>query len=123
MNVILSPNAGDIGGIVHGADGMSVSDIQVTLWTPGVPVEGVTDFTRSYTTDANGQFKFAGIPPGDYRIAAWEQIDFGLATIPEFHIQFESKAAAVKLDESAHANIETPPIGCDAIEAEAPKLQ
>jgi hypothetical protein len=123
LNVVLSPNAGDISGIVHGADGSPLWSVLVTLWTPGTPPEGVTDFTRIASTDLNGQFKFASLPPGDYRIAAWEQIDPGLATIPEFRIKFDSKAAAVKLDENAHENTEAPLIGRDAIEAEAAKLQ
>jgi hypothetical protein len=123
LNVILSPNAGDVSGIVHGADGMAVVGVLVTLWTPGIPAEGVTDFTRTTPTDANGQFKFASLAPGDYRIAAWEQIDSGLSTVPEFRAKFESKAAAVKLNENAHENIEAPLIGRDAIEAEAAKLQ
>ncbi len=123
LNVVLSPNAGDISGMVHGADGTPLTSVFVTLWTPGVPAEGATDFTRTTATDPNGQFKFASLPPGEYRIAAWEQIDPGLGTVPEFRIKFESKAAAVKLDESAHENIEAPLIGRDAIEAEAAKLQ
>jgi uncharacterized surface anchored protein len=97
--------------------------IFVTLWTPGVPAEGVQDFIRTAATDVNGQFKFANLPPGDYRIAAWEQIEPGLATIPEFRIKFESKAAVVKLDENAHEKIEAPLIPHDAIETEAAKLQ
>jgi hypothetical protein len=123
LNVVLSPNAGDVSGIVHGADGMPAVSVLVSLWTPGVPAEGVTDFTRTAQTDANGQFKFASLPPGDYRIAAWEQIDPGLSTIPEFRIKFESNAAAVKLNENGHENIEAPLIVHDAIEAEAAKLQ
>jgi hypothetical protein len=123
LNVVLSPHAGDIGGIVHGPDGMPLASVLVSLWTPGVPVEGVIDFTRSASTDANGKFKFASLPPGEYRIAAWEQIDPGLGTVPEFRIKFESRAAAVKLDENAHENIEAPLISHDAIETEAAKLQ
>ncbi len=123
LNIVLSPNAGDIGGIVHGADGMPATNVLVTLWTPGVPIEGVADFTRTEQTDANGQFKFASLPPGEYRIAAWEQIDPGLGTVPEFRIKFENNAAAVKLEESAHENVEAPLIGRDAIATEAAKFQ
>jgi protocatechuate 3,4-dioxygenase beta subunit len=123
LNVVLSPNAGDVSGIVHNPDGTPLASVQVTLWTPGVPAEGATDFTRTSVTDANGQFKFANLPPGEYRIAAWEQIDPGLGVVPDFRIKFESKAAAVKLEENAHENTEAPLIGRDAIEAEAAKLQ
>jgi hypothetical protein len=123
LDVVLSANAGDIGGIVHGVDGMPLAGVLVTLWTPGVPIEGVTDFTRIAQTDTNGQFKFASLPPGEFRVAAWEQIDPGLGTVPEFRIKFESKAAAVKLEEGAHENVDAPLIGRDAIETEAAKLQ
>jgi protocatechuate 3,4-dioxygenase beta subunit len=123
VTIVLSPNAGDIGGIVHGADGMPRAGAMVTLWTPGAPVDGVTDLTRSLYTDANGQFKFASLPPGEYRLAAWEQYDPGLTLAPDFRIEFEDKAATVKLEESAHANIEAPLIARDAIEAAAAKLQ
>jgi hypothetical protein len=123
LSVVLSPNAGDIGGIVHGSDGMLLASVTVTLWTPGVPAEGAPDFTRSASTDINGRFKFTSLPPGDYRIAAWEQLDPGLGTVPEFRSKFEDKAASVKLNESAHENVEAPFIGRDAIQAEAAKLQ
>jgi hypothetical protein len=123
INVVLSPNAGDISGTVHGSDGMPLASAVVTLWTPGVPVEEIADFTRIASTDANGQFKFGSLPPGDYRIAAWEQIDPGLGTVPEFRMKFESKAAAVKLEENAHESIEAPLIVRDAIETEAARLQ
>jgi Carboxypeptidase regulatory-like domain len=125
MNVVLSPNAGDISGIVRGADGILATNALVTLWTPGVPVEGVTDFTRTASSDTKGQFKFSGLPPGEYRLAAWEIIDqlYGLELTPEFWRGFDSQAVTVTVNESAHANIEAPLIGRDAIETEAAKLQ
>jgi hypothetical protein len=125
MNVVLSPNAGDISGIVRGADGILATNALVTLWTPGVPVEGVTDFTRTASSDTKGQFKFSGLPPGEYRLAAWEIIEqlYGLELTPEFWRGFDSQAVTVTVNESAHANIEAPLIGRDAIGTEAAKLQ
>jgi hypothetical protein len=74
-------------------------------------------------SDANGQVKFANLAPGEYRIAAWEKNDPGLAMVPEFRFKFEDKAATVKLDEDAHESLEAPLIGREAIEAEVAKLQ
>jgi hypothetical protein len=122
MNVVLSPNAGDIGGMVRGADGAPQRAL-VTLWTPGLPAEGVTDFTRSIYTGLDGQFKVSGLPPGEYRIAAWEPlVDQAVALAPDFRVMFESTAASVTLDENQHANIEAALIGRDAIESAEAKL-
>lgn len=69
------------------------------------------------------RFRFAGIPPGEYRIAAWEEIERGLGTVPEFRVKFEDKATAVKVGESDHARINVLLIPRDAIDAEAAKLK
>jgi protocatechuate 3,4-dioxygenase beta subunit len=118
LDVVLSPHAGDISGIVHGADGTALPNVLVTVWAPGAPPAGAT----TLNTDANGQFKFGNLGPGDYRIAAWEKVDPGLPTAPEFRVRFEDKAARVHLDEDGHESTEAPLIGRDAIETEAAKL-
>ena len=127
IDILLSPNAASVSGIVHDpspdANGQPLGGVVVTLWTPGVPPENANDFTLTWVTDANGQFSFTGLPPGEYRVAAWEQIDPGLGTAPDFRIKFEGKAATVKLQENDHSQIEAPLIPRDSIETEAAKLQ
>ena len=123
ISVVLSYNVADISGTVHGADGQPLSGVALTLWTPGTPSSDTVDFTRVAATDSNGQFKFADLPPGDYRVAAWEHVDDGLAMVPEFRANFESKAAAVKVSEGDHAQAEAPLIPADAIAAVAATLQ
>lgn len=122
IEVTLSSNVADISGGVHGSDGMPVAEVRLTLWTPGIPPSGAVDFTRTSRTDANGQFKFADLPPGDYRVAAWEQVDAGLALVPDFRIKFESHATAVKLNEGDHIQIQPDLIPKDAIATEASKF-
>jgi hypothetical protein len=123
MSIALSTKVAQISGMVHGTDGMPLASTWVSLWTPGVPAEAA-DFTRTAQTDANGQFEFDSLPPGEYRVAAWEGVMTpGLGTFPEFRIKFESQAAAVKLEEGAHENVEAPLIGRDAIATEAARLQ
>jgi sarcosine oxidase gamma subunit len=83
---------------------------------------GVLDAPRGANTDQSGSFQLSNLAPGEYRIAAWEDIEPGLAQNPEFRALFESKAAKVTLQESAHATVEIKLIGRDATVAEAAKL-
>ena len=123
IDVTLSPNVADISGVVHGSDGSPVVGGIITLWTPGVPSTDSVDFTRTARTDDNGQFKLPNLPPGNYRVAAWEQVDQGLAMVPEFRMKFEGKAVAVTLNENDHAQIQPELISRDASQAEAAKFQ
>jgi hypothetical protein len=123
VDIVLSYNVADIAGVLHGPDGQPVAGATLTLWTPGMPSDDAVDFTRTTQSGADGSFKFTDLPPGDYRVAAREQIDQGLGTVPEFRSQFESQATSVKLNEGDHAQIEPSLIPKDAIEAEAAKLR
>ncbi len=51
---------------------------------PDPPHRGEKRLFKSITTDQNGHFVLQGIPPGDYKVFAWENIEHGAYTIPEF---------------------------------------
>lgn len=73
--------------------------------------------------DQSGGFRFQNLPPGDYRIAAREEIEPGVAAIPEFRARFDSTASAVKLSARDHAGAGLKLVKKAAIEAEAPRLR
>jgi hypothetical protein len=125
LDIVLAPNAPDIAGIVHDPTGAAMPAIAVTLWNPRIPSDplAAADFAQTATTDALGQFKFTNLPPGEYRVAAWEQIDQGLGIVPEFRTQFDARATTVTLKENDHAKIEPALIPRRDIEAEASKLR
>lgn len=118
LDVVLSANAADVTGTLHGQDGQPVQGASVTIWSPDMP-----DFNRTNLTDQNGTFRFFSLAPGTYHVAAWEQIDPGMASIPEFRSKFDSQAGTVKLSENSHETVEAPLIRRDAIEVEAAKLR
>ena len=78
---------------------------------------------QTTVTGPDGQFQFTSLAPGEYRVAAWEQIDAGLGIVPEFRAKFESQATTVRLNENDHAQIEPTPIAREAIEAEAARFK
>lgn len=108
LEIVLSPKAASIAGIVRDAQGQVLSAAPVTLWsaTPdaGSPSRGI----RFEASDQNGAFEFRGLPPGEYFLAAWEETDAGLLEYHPFLTQFNGEAARLKLAENAHAALEAP---------------
>lgn len=69
-----------------------------------------------------GQFRIGNLPPGEYRIAAWEKNEPGITGLPDFHAIFDAHAGVVRLAEDLHETVQPPLIGRDMIEAAAAKL-
>jgi len=109
LEVVLSPHAADVSGV-------TTPGLTVTLW------DG-PDFIRTTGAAANGSFRFTNLPPGEFHIAAWEQIDPGFSELPEFLAKFEDRAARLKLSENAHENVTLDIVKRDVIEVAANTLR
>jgi hypothetical protein len=123
LEVLLSPNSADVSGTLHGSDGAPLAGVNVTMWVAGAAQTGIFYQPRNSRTDANGAFKFTGLGPGDYRVAAWDVAEVGILQAPEFRAKFESKAGKVKLSENSHETVNAPLIPRDAIDAAAAELR
>jgi hypothetical protein len=64
------------------------------------------DRYRVFTTDKSGQFQFRGLPPGEYRMLAWEDVDPGAWFNPAFLAVNERYATAMTLDEGKNQRID-----------------
>jgi protocatechuate 3,4-dioxygenase beta subunit len=123
LDILLSPEAADLSGIVHNAQGDVVAGVPVSLWEPDSPnALPQALLNRIATTDQNGNFRFGNLPPGEYRMAAWEQTNPNIQD-PQFRAKFDGQAATVTLTASAHANNDAPLISQAAIEVAASKLR
>ncbi len=49
--------------------------------------------------DESGKFSVANLPPGEYKLIAFEEVDLATASDPEFLKKFEDRAATVKIGE------------------------
>ena len=74
-------------------------------------------------TDQNGGFKFQGLAPGDYYVAAWEDVDPGLLQSADFLNHFTSEASAITLAEGGHESRDLKPVPADKVAVEIAKLQ
>jgi hypothetical protein len=123
LEIVLSPKAADVTGVVLSEKGDPVQGVPVTLW-PKIPDRGsATNGIKTANTDQNGSFKISGLAPGDYYAAAWDDIpEAGLAQNPDFLSQFANDDTALKMAESAHQNASVKLIAQDKILAGAAKI-
>lgn len=122
LNVVLSKKAAAISGTVRNDKGEPAAGIPVTIWPRDAMAGSTAVSMRNLTTDANGRFEARGLRPGVYYAAAWEQIETGLATVPEFQAQFTSEAGRLELQEGASATADLKPISAAKIQAAGAKL-
>jgi hypothetical protein len=57
-------------------------------------------------TDASRTFQIQGVPPGDYQVYAFEQIEKGDWQNPAIMRAFEGRGRSVQIDEGAKGSLE-----------------
>jgi hypothetical protein len=103
IEIALGANPGKLSGSVERA----VSGITVAL----VPDEGRgfrTDSYKNTLTDPQGRFELSGIPPGRYRLFAWEDVSAGAWMDPGFLRRFEDSGTPVIVGEGSAIAVERP---------------
>ena len=80
---------------------------------PDPPHRGERRLFKSTTTDQNGHFTLQGLAPGDYKVFAWEKIEAGAYTSPEFLQPYENQGESVHLTEGSRntAQVDLIPAG------------
>jgi hypothetical protein len=94
MQITLGTQTGQITGTVQNGQQQPAPGSMVTLM-PDPIREGRTDLYRTVTTDQSGQFSLQRVPPGDYKLFAWEHIELGRYMDPDFLKVHEGKAVKV----------------------------
>ncbi|MBZ5672881.1 MAG: carboxypeptidase-like regulatory domain-containing protein [Acidobacteriia bacterium] len=122
LELVLSSKSADIAGSVQNDKGEAQSGVMVTLW-PKIPDSNPIGGVRPAMTDPSGGFQFKGLAPGDYYVAAWEDLDLGLVQSVDFLSHFTSEATAVTLSESSHESRDVKLVPADKIASEVAKLQ
>ncbi len=116
LDILLSPKAAEVDATVRGKDGVAV-----TIWPKtAVSVDPLSGSV--FTTGLDGNVKLTSIPPGEYYVAAWEDVDRSLLGYPDFLARFTDQATLIKVGESDKVSMDLTPIPKDKIAAEVAKL-
>jgi hypothetical protein len=119
LEVTLSSRGARIQGTVADADGLPLAGVWVVL-VPEEAHRGQTQMYKVVTTDQYGHFELRGIPPGDYKLFSWEEVENGAWQDPEFLKPFEEKGEEVKLQEDDHKTMNLTAIKTKSPEQEKP---
>jgi hypothetical protein len=66
---------------------------------------------KTSPSDSSGRFEFTNVPPGNYKLFAFESIERGAWQDPELMRPFESRGVALRLEEGGKVSIDVPLIG------------
>lgn len=109
LTIVIGTNPGTLNGRV-------VDDRQQPV--PGTTVVLIHDNGLRYrvnektaASDASGQFEIQNVPPGSYKLFAWESIERGAWQDPEFMQSFENRGVDVHVDEGGKTSVEVKVIG------------
>jgi hypothetical protein len=103
LDILISPNTGQIDGSVLDARSQPAAGAQVVL----IPERNRerTELFRSATADVTGHFSIPNMTPGDYRLAAWEDIEpYGFFD-PVLIQQAERTGTPIRIAESSKQNV------------------
>lgn len=105
LEIVLATNAGALEGTVAERNRAPLANAPVAI----VPYGGQrqrADLYRNASTDEAGRFQIRGIPPGDYLIFAWEDIEEGRWRDPEFIRRNEAAGKPVRIIELGRESVE-----------------
>jgi 5-hydroxyisourate hydrolase-like protein (transthyretin family) len=105
IDIVVSSNTGSITGTVQNEKQEPSVNAMVVL-VPDAPKRSRLDMYRTTTTDALGQFHLEGIPPGDYKVFSWEDVETGAWQDPDFIRTFEDRGKPVSVNEGGTSNVD-----------------
>lgn len=117
MEVVVKTDGARLNGVARGEKGEALGGTRVTVWS-----SANRGFSASAITDQTGAFIFQNLPPGEYRVAAWDSkvssapIFASLFGAMEFLHQFDTAAATVRLDPSGQQTQDVKMIPAAAME-------
>jgi hypothetical protein len=98
LSVQLGFSAGSVKGIVDDSRNQPFQAATCVL----IPASrGRIDLYKTATSDQNGEFTFASVPPGEYKLIAWEDVPSGAWLDQSFLKRYEGQAHSISIGKGA----------------------
>jgi hypothetical protein len=92
LEITVGTDGGRVDGTALGSDDQPRSGAVVALF----PADEKSA-PKSLQADAQGMFHFSAVPPGDYKLLAWDDVSHDDLENPGFVKRFDSQATAITL--------------------------
>jgi hypothetical protein len=124
LEVVLNRHAGQIAGVVQNPDTQQPAPFSVVVLVPQEKERRDHDwYYMTVTADRFGTFTLKSVPPGEYKLYAWDEIENGAYMDPEFMKPFSSKCESVSVKEGSQLSeqltlISAPPTAVESVRAQ-----
>ncbi|HLJ88013.1 MAG TPA: carboxypeptidase-like regulatory domain-containing protein [Candidatus Angelobacter sp.] len=110
LELLISPGAGRIDGLAFNSRNEAVRGSYIALLPEG-STQIDSDLIRRTRADGNGKFSLDGLPPGSYRLLAWEDINLEeMVNNPDLFRPYEKDSQAVRIEEQGQYSVSIVPI-------------
>jgi uncharacterized protein (DUF2141 family) len=100
IQIVIGTDGGSIGGSVLASVSGTMPNAVVALVPDAFDLRSRSDLYRSATTDAQGNFRLASVPPGNYKLFAWEWAEPDAWQNPEFIRPIENTGRSITMTAS-----------------------
>jgi protocatechuate 3,4-dioxygenase beta subunit len=98
LDITVSPHGARVQGTVADADGLPAVGVWVALVPDGAR-RAQHRLYKTQTTDQYGRFDLHGVPPGEYKLFSWEEVESDAWEDPEFLKPFEDQGEKISVQE------------------------
>ena len=101
IQIVIANDGGTISGSVVDENLAPLLNATVALIPDSVDANQRLDLYRNTTSDASGNFQIATVPPGNYKLYAWDWAEGGSWQYPEFIRNFEPAGKNITVQPSS----------------------
>jgi hypothetical protein len=103
LRIEISPNTGTIEGSVRDAESKPLESIQTVL----IPDKRERhDLYKTATSEPGGRVVFHGVPPGSYKLFAWEDLEANAWYDPVTLMKYEAQGKTITVSESETVRVD-----------------
>ena len=109
LEIVVGTNPGQLEGVVVDAGRRPAAHVTVVL-VPRPDRRQRADLYKVVSTDAAGRFRIPNVPPEDYKLFAWEDVETNAWLDPQFIRLDEERGQALRIGEGARVTVDVPVI-------------
>jgi uncharacterized surface anchored protein len=105
LDLVVSANGAVADGVVTNQKDEAIADA-VVVAVPEARSRNHPDHYRKAVTDQSGRFTLRGLPPGEYTLVAWENVDGEAYYNPDFLKIYEGQGKALHVNEGERVSVQ-----------------